>query len=203
MPPWLEHFAVAVCAISGVLAAAGRRVDLFGVLVLALVTAVGGGTIRDLCLGAEPVFWIQNPSIVTTTLLTAVGTFVIARFWKLPHRVLLIADAFGLAMFTIAGAEKSLVFQQSGLIAIVMGVVTGVAGGLIRDVLCREIPLVFRQETYLYATAAFCGAATLVLLRYFLPGFTDAGMTGMAVILLLRLAAIGWKWRLPIFESRG
>lgn len=203
MPPWLEHFAVAVCAISGVLAAAGRRVDLFGVLVLALVTAVGGGTIRDLCLGAEPVFWIQNPSLLTTTLITAVGTFVVARFWKLPHRVLLIADAFGLAMFTIAGVEKSLAFQQSGWIAIVLGVVTGVAGGLIRDVLCREIPLVFRQETYLYATAAFCGAAILVLLREFAPDFTNAGITGMAVILVLRLAAIGWKWRLPIFESRG
>lgn len=202
MPVWLEHLAVAVCAISGVLAAAGKRLDLFGVLVLALVTAVGGGTIRDLCLGAQPVFWIQDPSHVVNATVTALVTFVIARFWKMPHRVLLIADAFGLAMFTIAGVEKSLLYQQSSVIAVMLGVVTGVAGGMLRDVLRREVPLVFQPDIYLYATAAFCGAAVFVLLRRFAPDFHEGRLIAMGVILTLRLAAIGWKLRLPVFESR-
>jgi uncharacterized membrane protein YeiH len=202
MPPWLEHFAVAVCAISGVLAAAGRGVDLFGVLVLALVTAVGGGTIRDVCLGAEPVFWIQNPSVTVTALLTALATFVVARFWKMPLRALLVADAVGLAMFTIVGAEKSLQYQESGIIAVILGVITGVAGGIIRDVLCRELPLVFRQETFLYATAATIGSVAYVLLYRFAPAVPMPGLVGMIVILLLRLAAIVWRWRLPVFDAR-
>jgi uncharacterized membrane protein YeiH len=202
MPVWLEHFAVAVSAISGVLAAAGRRLDLFGVMVLALVTAVGGGTIRDLCLGAHPVFWIRDPSHIVTASITALATFVVARFWRLPHRALLIADAFGLALFTVAGVEKSFLHQQSAVIAVMLGVVTGVAGGMLRDVLRREVPLVFRPDIYLYATAAFCGAAVLVALRHFAPDFRDARLVAMGVVLTLRLAAIGWKIRLPVFESR-
>jgi uncharacterized membrane protein YeiH len=202
MPFWLEHFAVAVCAVSGVLAAAGRRLDLFGVMVLALVTAVGGGTIRDLCLGAHPVFWIRDPSHIVTAAITALVTFVVARFWRMPHRALLIADALGLALFTVAGVEKTLLFQQSGVIAVVLGVVTGVAGGMLRDVLRCEVPLVFQPEIYLYATAAFCGAAVFVLLRKFAPDFPEARLVAMGVVLLLRLAAIGWKLRLPVFESR-
>src|SRR4051812_5077808 len=107
MPVWVEHFAVAVCAISGVLAAEGRSMDLFGALVLALVTAVGGGTIRDLCLGV-PVFWIHNPALITTALTAAAVTFVLVRFVRMPHRALAVADAFGLALFGIVGAEKAL-----------------------------------------------------------------------------------------------
>src|SRR5258707_11825512 len=107
MSGWVEHFAVVGCAASGVLAAEGRRMDLFGALVLALVTAVGGGTIRDLCLGA-PVFWIKSPALVSTALIAAAVTFVLVRFVRMPHRALMIADAFGLALFGIAGTEKAL-----------------------------------------------------------------------------------------------
>lgn len=202
MPVWLEHFAVAVCAISGVLAAAGKRLDLFGVLVLALVTAVGGGTIRDLCIGAVPVFWVQDPSYITNSSITALLTFFIARFWIIPHRALDIADAFGLALFTIVGVEKSLLYQSSTIIAIMLGVVTGVAGGMLRDVLRREVPLVFQPEIYLYATAAFFGAVVFVLLRQAFGDFPGMRLIAMGVILFLRLAAIGWKLRLPVFESR-
>ncbi|HEY6170554.1 MAG TPA: trimeric intracellular cation channel family protein [Verrucomicrobiae bacterium] len=202
MPAWLEQFAVAVCAISGALAASGKRLDLFGVIVLAVVTAVGGGTVRDLCLGAKPVFWIENPNHIVTATVTALATFVIARFWTLPQRVLLVADAFGLALFTIAGTEKSLLLQSSGVIAIMLGVITGVAGGLLRDVLRREIPLVFQPDIYLYATAAFCGSAALVISQKYFPGSPANRFIAMAIILALRLAAIGWKLRLPVFKSR-
>jgi uncharacterized membrane protein YeiH len=199
---WIEQAAVAVCAISGALAATGKRLDLFGVLVLAVVAAVGGGTIRDLCLGARPVFWIENPSHIVTASVTALVTFFIARVWVLPQRALVIADAFGLALFTIVGTEKSLALQSSGVIAVMLGIITGVAGGILRDVLRREVPLVFQPDIYLYATAAFCGATAFVALQHFRPDAPENRFLGMGLILALRLAAIGWKLRLPVFQPR-
>lgn len=199
---WIEFAAVAVCAISGVLAASGQRFDLFGILVLATVTALGGGTIRDLCLGTYPIFWIQNPDYLLTALVAALLTFVAARFFRMPHRLLLFADAFGLALFAIAGTEKALTIQSSGLIAILMGVVTGVAGGVVRDVLRREVPIVFRPEIYLYATAALAGAALLVGLRQGVPEFREAPLAAMALTLMLRLSAILFKLRLPVFRTK-
>jgi uncharacterized membrane protein YeiH len=199
---WLELAAVAVGAVTGVLAASGQRMDLFGILVLAMVTAVGGGTVRDLCLGAYPIFWVPTPDYLAVALVAALLTFVIARFYRMPHRFLLIADAFGLALFAILGAEKSLQYGSSGLTAILLGVVTGVAGGVLRDVLRREVPLVFRPEIYLYATAAMAGACLLVLLRLLAPGFEHAPLAGMALTLVLRLAAILFKLRLPVFLTK-
>lgn len=203
MPPWIEYFAVAVCAISAVLAAEGKRMDLFGVLVLALVTAVGGGTVRDLCLGAEPVFWIQQPHHVWMALIAAAVTFVVVRFVHLPQRMLAIADAFGLALFGIAGTEKALAFGTPGIVAILLGIVTGVAGGILRDVLRREIPWVFQAEVDLYATAVFAGALVFVLLREWMPPSENHRYIGMAVILLLRLAAMKWRLRLPTLKTRS
>jgi len=197
-----EHFACAVCAVTGVLAGKGKQLDLFGVIVLALATALGGGTIRDLTLGVTPVFWISDPRFVQTAVAAAIVTFVAARFWVFPPAVLLVADAFGLALFTIIGTEKALAHGNGHTIAILMGVVTGVGGGLIRDVLSGEIPMVFRKEIYLYATAAFCGAALLVTLIKFFPGLTGIRMVAAATTLLLRLAAIRWRLRLPAFKPR-
>ncbi|MCW0217002.1 MAG: trimeric intracellular cation channel family protein [Prosthecobacter sp.] len=202
MPPWIEYSACAVCAISGVLAAEGKRMDLFGAVVLALVTAVGGGTIRDLCLGVQPVFWIQAPDYVTTALVAAVGTFVIARFFNLPDRALAVADAFGLALFGIVGTEKALLLGSPAVVSILLGIVTGVAGGILRDVLRSEIPWVLRAEMELYATAVCFGAATFVLLRLWLPPSESHRYIGMAVILALRLIAMRWRLRLPTFQTR-
>jgi len=198
----LEHLAVAVCAITGVLAAKGKRLDLFGVIVLALATALGGGTVRDLCLAVKPVFWIQDPNYVLTAVAAALVAFIAARFREMPHKLLLVADAFGLALFTIVGMEKALANQTTGMIAVLLGVVTGVAGGMIRDVLTGEIPLVFRPEIYLYATAALCGAVTLLVLNDWLAGGSWNRLIAMVVILALRLAAIQWKLRLPVFRHR-
>ncbi len=201
MPPWIEHFAVAVCAVSGVLAAEGKRMDLFGALVLALVTAVGGGTIRDLCLGAEPVFWIESPDHLHTALGAALTTFVLARFVRPPNRALAVADAFGLALFGIVGTEKALLFNSPPLVAILLGVVTGVAGGILRDVLRQELPHVFRTEVELYATAVAGGATVFLLLRLNLPPAEWHRYAGMAIILLLRLAAMRWRLRLPVYRT--
>ena len=203
MPPWIEYSAVAVCAITAVLAAEGKGMDLFGVMVLALVTAVGGGTIRDLCLGVRPLFWIEQPMYLWTALIAAVATFVMVRFVHPPHRLLAVADAFGLALFGIAGTEKALMFGTPAIVAILLGIVTGVAGGVLRDVLRNEVPWVFRSEVSLYATAVFAGALVFVLLRRLLPPSESHRYIGMAVILVLRLAAMRWNLKLPMFQTRA
>lgn len=201
MPPWIEYFACAVCAISGVLAAEGKRIDLFGVLVLALVTAVGGGTIRDICLDTQ-VFWLKNPGTVLSATLAALFAFLAVRFIRMPARALLIADAFGLALFGIVGTEKALILGASEVAAVLLGIVTGVAGGVLRDVLRSEIPWVFRAEVHLYATTVFVGAVVFVLLHHWFPQNESNRFIGMAVILLLRLLAMRFGLRLPTFRMR-
>ena len=201
MQPILEHLGVAVAAMTGVLAARGKRVDLFGVLVLALVTAFGGGTIRDLVLGDHPIFWVRDSSFTITASATALLTFFIARTRELPRNVLLVADACALSFFTILGAEKALSFHVAAHIAVAMGVITGVAGGMCRDVLTGEIPLVFRREIYFYATAAALGAGFFVALQMWHPNRGTNLIIGTLATLTLRLAAIRWRLALPIFEE--
>lgn len=203
LQPVLEHFGVSVAAITGVLAARGKQIDLFGVIVLALVTAFGGGTVRDVMLGSSPVFWVQNAGFFLNAFVTAVVLFYLVRFHELPMTVLLVADAFVLAIFTMAGARKSIAFEAAPAIAIAMGVITGVVGGILRDLLIGEIPLVFRPEIYLYATAAFAGASVFVMLGYFGIHGQPAVIVGGLVTLLLRLAGMRWKIRLPMFRPKN
>jgi uncharacterized membrane protein YeiH len=198
----LEHFAVAVCAITGVLAARGKKVDLFGVVVLAIVTAVGGGTLRDVLLDIRPVFWVADPNYLLTAVGFALVTFLVSRSRLWPMPMLLIADAFGLALFTIIGVEKSILAEAPGTVAVVLGVLTGVAGGMFRDVLTGEIPLVFRKQIHLYATAALVGSIAYIALREVGLGQPFLRLTSIATVLVLRLAAIRWKLALPEFRSK-
>ncbi len=199
---WLEQLGVALAAVSGVLAARGKHVDLFGVVVLALVTAFGGGTIRDLMLGDTPVFWVRDGNYVLTAAITALLTFFIARFHTFSHRALLAADAVSLAFFTMIGVKKALVFNVQPTVAVAMGVITGVAGGIVRDTLTQEIPLVFRQQLYFYATASLAGAIVFVQLRHYFPDSPANLLIGAGITLALRLAAIRWKLVLPAFKHR-
>jgi uncharacterized membrane protein YeiH len=198
----MEHWAVAVAAVSGVLAGQGKRVDLFGVLVLALVTAFGGGTLRDLLLGDVPVIWMREPHLLTTASSAAFATFIAARYFHPPVYTLLVADAFALALFTMIGTKKALAWGVAPSIAVTLGVITGVAGGIIRDVLTGEIPLVFRPQIYLYATAALVGAVVFVLVAGSGHQPQAALLTGAAATLSLRLAAIRWKLNLPEFRGQ-
>jgi uncharacterized membrane protein YeiH len=202
MPLWIEYAACAVCAISGVLAARGKHMDLFGAIMLALATALGGGTVRDLCLGIQPVFWVLAPEYLVFSLITAIAAFFLARHFRFPERTLGIADAFGLALFGIIGTEKALEMQAAISVALFMGVITGVAGGIIRDVLRNELPLVFSPEIYLYSTAVFGGASLFVLLEITLSPSPAHRYIGMAAILALRLAAMRWRLALPIFKGK-
>lgn len=199
---WFEQFGVAVGALSGVLAARGKHVDLFGVVVLALVAAFGGGTVRDLALGDTPVFWVRDGNYILTAVATALIAFFIARFHTFSSLALIVANAVVLAFFTMVGVKKALVFGAPAPVAVTMGVVTGVAGGILRDMLTGEIPLVFRSEIYFYATASLCGAMIFLLLHRWLPDAQIALSAGAAVTLLLRLAAVRWKLKLPVFRHR-
>jgi len=196
----LEHFGVGVAAITGVLAARGKQVDLFGVIVLALVTAFGGGSLRDILLGEVPVFWIRDPNFLLNASAVALLAFFVARVHEFRLKALQVADAFALALFTTIGAEKALTAGVAPSIAVAMGVVTGVVGGIMRDVLTGEIPLVFRREIYLYATAALCGAVVFVLLNRWLAQPQINMILATVTTLVLRLAAIRWKLGLPVFR---
>lgn len=202
MHTWLEHFAVAVSAISGVLAARGKRVDLFGILVLALVTSFGGGTVRDVLVGDFPVVWIRDPRLLLNVSIVALVTFFVRRLRELPNNFLLVADAFALALFTIVGTQKGVAMHFAPPVAVLLGVVTGVAGGMFRDVLRGEVPLVFQPQIYLYATAAMAGGVAYVTLAHFRvmnPLFIT--IISIALILALRLMGIWLKLSLPTLED--
>jgi len=195
----MDLFGVAVFAITGSLAAGKKRMDLFGVVVLATVTALGGGTLRDLVLGTSPVFWVSAPIYLLVAVATAIVTFFLVRFCGLPLKLLSVADAFGLAVFTVLGTQKALDMGISPGIAVVMGIMTGVVGGIIRDILSGEIPLILRRE--IYATASLCGAITFCLVSVALQNQALAALTSVIVTLVLRLSAIKWKMSLPLYIS--
>lgn len=192
----LDLFGTAVFAVTGALVAREKQMDIFGVIVVALVTAIGGGTLRDMILGRTPVFWVNDPAYIIVGVGAAVLTIPLALMNLFPRRPLLIADAFGLSVFTVIGTQTALDFGVSAFIAVLLGVMSSVTGGIIRDVLSNQIPLILRKE--IYATASLCGGVVYILLMNN-EHFVDIAMiSGMLVTLLLRLAAIRWGWSLTI-----
>jgi uncharacterized membrane protein YeiH len=197
----LDLIGVAVFAVSGALAAGRKRLDLLGVIVLGLVTAVGGGTIRDVLLNRHPIFWLADQSYIGVIVLSALATVTYTRWRRPPAAALLYADALGLAMFSVTGAQ---IAERAGVPAlggIVLGTVTGAAGGAVRDVLLAEIPLVLRRD--LYASAAILGTGV-----YFAAaaGGASRGLAtwmGMIVVAGVRLASIAWRLQLPVFALDG
>jgi uncharacterized membrane protein YeiH len=175
--------------------------DIFGVAVLGLVTALGGGTLRDMILDVGPVFWVYQPVYLAVAVGAAVATFLTVRFAEIPSGLLNIADAVGLAVFTVIGTEKALMLGLSPVIAVLMGVMTGVVGGMIRDILAGEIPLILRTE--IYATASLSGGVVLTLITLTTHARETAVFLSIAVTLGLRLSALKWKLSLPVFISRN
>jgi uncharacterized membrane protein YeiH len=188
---------VAVFAASGALAAVRRSLDPIGVLVLALVTATGGGTLRDVLMDRHPIFWISSPWYIGVSALAALVTWLWVRKYPPPDRALQYADALGLAFFSIAGAQMAEAGGLRPFAATIMGAITGCAGGLIRDVLVAEIPLVFRQSE-LYVTACIAGVALYFSLAALGMSGEVSSVMGMATIALIRLASIRWSITLPV-----
>lgn len=193
----VDLFGVAVFAVTGALVAGERRMDLVGVLVLATVTAVGGGTLRDLLIDAPGVFWVEDPRYILVALVAGLLTVILTHRHRFRIRALPIADAIGLAAFAVIGAENAYNAGINPFIAIVMGVITGVVGGILRDVIGQRVPLIFGSE--LYASAALLGASIYVALAA--AGFSrPIPLTlGLVAGLGLRLAAIRWHIHLPVF----
>lgn len=194
-----DLFGTFVFAVSGALMAGRKSMDLFGVLVIAIVTALGGGTLRDVILDRHPVLWIRDDSYILVASLGALATVAWVRLTRpIPETGLLVADAIGLAVFTVGGAGVALAAGAPASTAVIMGVMTGVAGGVMRDVLCNQIPLIFQKE--IYATACIAGVLVLLLLRgTALAPEATAGLA-MAAVLVVRLAAIRWHLSLPRFH---
>jgi uncharacterized membrane protein YeiH len=194
----LNLLGAAVFAVSGVLAAGRKSLDLLGVMVVAIVTAIGGGTLRDLLLDRHPIFWFHETEHLLVIVAASVATLVYLRYRRPPDRSLLIADALGLALFTIGGTQVAVAAELPGVIAIIMGVITGVAGGVVRDILTAEIPLILRRG-HLYATASITGATLYLLLASTPMPRPLPALIGMSSVVLLRFASILWGLRLPVF----
>lgn len=194
----LDLIGVAVFAVSGALAAGRKALDLFGVLVIASLTAVGGGTVRDLLLNRHPIFWIAEPSYLVVIAAAALLTLIYVQLRAPPGNALSIADALGLALFSLSGAQIAEAAGVSPIIAVLMGTITGVAGGVLRDVLCAEIPLILRRD--IYATAAIAGISVYLVAEALGIPRLWAFAIGMSVVVALRISAIVWGLRLPTFK---
>ena len=189
----LDIFGTIIFAITGSLVGKQKQMDIFGVVVLALVTALGGGTLRDVLLGQQPVFWISQPEIIVICIIAALLTFALSDRIPFPRRTLLLSDAIGLATFSVIGAQAAITFHP--IIAIIMGGMTGTAGGIIRDLLSDKIPVILRRD--IYATAAMSGASVFVLLHHNSINNDLALFLGAIVTLAIRLLAIRRRWNLP------
>ena len=196
---WLDYAAVAVFAATGALAAARRKQDIITFGFFAAITGVGGGTLRDLLIGA-PVFWVQKPGYIVVCLIAAVIVWSLGkRGWR--FRALLWLDALGLAGYAVVGTAKALNLGVPPFSAMIMGVLTTAFGGIIRDVLAGEPNLLVRREIYI--TAALLGAATFVVLKLLGLDFWPAAFLAFAAAFTLRACAIVFKLSLPGFPGAG
>ena len=189
--------AIAAEAMTAALAAGRRRMDWFGVCVLAVVTALGGGTMRDTLLGHYPLSWVADPSLLLIASGAALVTIALARFMETLRWPFLILDALGLVVFTIIGCNVAIGMGQSPVIVIVAGMITGIAGGILRDVLCNDLPLVLSGE--LYATVSIVTGALYYL--GVVAGFPLEAVTILAMVVgfTLRVLAILFNWSMPKF----
>lgn len=195
---FLDYAGVAVFAITGALAASRKQMDMVGFVFLAVVTGIGGGTIRDVTLGLYPVFWVKEPAYLLICVASAVLVFFTAHVFWSRLRLLIWLDAVGLSLFCVMGGEKALL--HGSIVAAVMGVITGVAGGIIRDILAHEESIILRRE--IYATAALLGAGTYLLSLNFISR-DGAMLAGFSAAFILRALALRHGWSLPPFRARA
>jgi uncharacterized membrane protein YeiH len=195
----LDYAGVSLFAATGALAASRKELDIIGFLFLAAVTGIGGGTVRDLVLGV-PVFWIVQPVYILTCAFTAVVIYFTAHLLESRYRWLLWFDAIGLAAYCVIGADKGLSVTGSTTIAVVMGMLTGTLGGILRDVLANEPSVLLRREVYV--TAALLGSLAFVAAETAgLSQIVSAGL-GFAVASITRGSALAFGWTLPTYRSR-
>ncbi|MCB9359933.1 MAG: trimeric intracellular cation channel family protein [Flavobacteriales bacterium] len=195
----LDYIGVFVFAMSGILTASNKKLDLFGGFIIAFVTALGGGTLRDLLLNVE-IGWILETKYIYIVLAGAFFALLFKKFTQKMSKTIFLFDTIGISLFTILGVQKALLLNAPTEVAVMFGVMTATFGGVIRDILCTEIPLIFRKE--IYATACFAGAITYVSLNYF--GVNDIINTIIsgAIIIATRTVAVIKNLSLPLINEK-
>lgn len=196
----LEIFGTVIFAISGAISAVKREFDLTGVILIACVVGNGGGTIRDLLIGA-PVFWLTQWSYIVISMIAGGLTFLLMRYVYLAQKFMLYSDALGLGVFAITGAEKALAYGCGSFIAVIMGLITGIGGGLIRDTLCNQKPLVLCEE--IYAMAATAGAIVFVLLPETWQVSSFAYLSCALLVFIIRIIAVKYNLHLPVIRNEN
>ena len=200
LPDLLDFASVLVFALTGALAASRAQLDIIGFSFLASLTAVGGGTLRDVLLDRNPVVWIERPSFIGLAVAAAVLVFFTAHLFESRLRVLTWLDALALSVAVPAGVGVALAAGQPWSVTLIMGIATGCFGGLMRDVVCNEVPLVLRQGE-LYVSAAFAGATATLLALPVLPSGV-ALLLCATVTFALRAGSLLFGWQLPVYRSR-
>jgi len=186
---------IAAFAITGVMAAGKKGMDILSITLLGVVTAIGGGTLRDIILDTNPIFWVADLSYLWVSVSASIMAFFLVRFVNHILHLLLFIDAFGLSLFTILATEKTLILGFSNPVAVLMGVITGIAGGMIRDILTGRMPLLLGKE--FYATPALLGAVVFTILYYHFPMHELNRLYAIGVIFILRASAIQWGLYYP------
>lgn len=197
----VEILGTAAFALSGSVSAMRKKLDVFGVLIITFITAIGGGTIRDLLIGSLPVAWILDLQIILTITFTyIIALFFHNKFTQYKHTIFWL-DTVGLAVFCIVAINKAIGFNLHPIVCIALGTVTGTFGGILRDVLLNEIPYVFRKDIY----ASACIAGGIIYFSVLYAGVTDklVGWIAGSVIVLIRVGAFYFRWRLPLIYTRG
>lgn len=184
-------------AVSGAFAAMEKRLDPFGVLILAFITAIGGGTVRDLLIGDTPVTWLQHPSVGWVIISGTTGALFFGRRLKKMQSLLTSFDALGLGLFTIIGIQKGLQYSLSPAVCIALGTMTGCFGGVIRDIVLNKVPLIFQKD--IYASVSILGGFGYFLLLHLPIPATIASAISIVLIFVIRMLGIRYKWHLPVW----
>lgn len=192
---YLGLIGIAAFSISGVIAAGKKDMDIFSIVLLGAVTALGGGSLRDIIIDTSPVFWIADLSYLWVSIVSSILTFFLIRYVKHILRLLLFFDAFGLSLFTVLATEKTIGLGFSNTVAVLMGLITGIVGGMIRDMLTARMPLLLGKE--FYATPALIGAIVFTALHYYFPLHDFNRLYAIGVIFILRASAIQWGLYYP------
>lgn len=189
-------------AVSGVYAALQKRLDVFGVLIIAFITAIGGGTVRDMMIGDLPVSWIRNINYSLIILSTVIVVIIFKdSIFRNFQKTLLVFDSIGLGFFTILGLQKGLAFGLHPVICIALGTVTGCFGGIIRDISLNNIPLIFEKE--IYATACIVGGTVFILLGYTKINVELNEAISILIVFLVRILSVYFQWKLPSIYKKS
>lgn len=195
---FFEHLGVFVFAISGLLVAADKNLDYFGGVVVAFFTALGGGTVRDLLLNTD-VVWMHSPNLIFTALSGAILGIIFKGYLIKLRRTFFIFDTIGLGLFTILGIQKGLQFDQIPVTCLFLGLITATFGGVIRDVLCAQIPLIFRKE--IYATAGIIGGLCFIGLDLIGENNSITMIACICIIIFIRVSSVLFGWKMPLLEK--